>query len=64
MMAQARCIINSLIPNARELNIIKPTLDIKNIGEEVEQKVDALTASKSFIAPHSFKSLTVFAPNG
>ena len=54
----------SLIPNVREENIIVPTLEIKNIGEEVEQVQDALIASSSFNAPESFKSLTVFAPSG
>jgi hypothetical protein len=46
------------------LNIILPTAEIINIGEEVEHRQDALTLSVEEIIFFSLKSLTIFAPTG
>ena len=64
IIADTILLTNKINPKTELLNIIAPTLFIKNIGEEVEQKVDALTPSLSFIAPFSFRSQTIFAPIG
>ena len=63
-MEEERLAKNNKIPKTGEENIIFPTLPIKNIGDEVEPRVDALTLSSSLIIPFSLKSATSFAPIG
>ena len=63
-MAEKICPKNKQTPKSVLLNIKDPTLDIKNIGEEVEQNAHALTLSLCDKAPQFLRSQTTFAPIG
>ena len=63
-MVDKKCTKNKIRPNFALENIMLPTEEIKNIGDDDEQNALALTASASPIKFFSFKSATVFAPTG
>ena len=63
-MVDKKCTKNKISPNLAFKNIMLPTEEIKNIGDDDEQNALALTASASPIKFFSFKSATVFAPTG
>ena len=64
IIAEKKLLKSKITPKEVLLNIMVPTLLTKNIGDEVEQKQDALMASLSPIAPFSLRSQTIFAPIG